>query len=123
MAWLLAIIFGFFAAQSLYSEDPMGGLLFGIAAVALTAVALHGTVIRPRLTANSQGIRLRSLNGSTELAWDQLRCGVHVHRRLARETATLELEHGDSIFVFGWLELGQDPREVLADLEKLKGSR
>jgi hypothetical protein len=101
-------------------HDRRGQLLFGIAALVLAAAATHGTLLRPRLTADRDGLRIRRIGGQIRLAWPATRTRLRTARRLGRDTATLEIESGEQLFVFGWLELGTDPREVLDVLSCLR---
>ena len=54
------------------------------------------------------------------LTWPETRTQLRTTKRLARDTATLEISSGDQLFVFGWLELGTDPRDVLDVLSSLR---
>src|SRR5215217_6551591 len=123
MGWVLSIVFGGLTVWSAFFRNSMGSpgvLLLGIAACALIALSIHGTVVRPRLSANSQGIQLRSLGTRRDFSWEQIRWEIRTTRRLARDVTVLELEHGNEIFVYGWLELGEDPRDVFQALATLK---
>lgn len=95
-------------------------MLFGIAALALAAAAAHGTFVRPRLAADREVLRIRRAGREIRLTWAETRCRLRTTRRLGRETATLEIESGDRLFVLGWLELGTDPHEVLDVLSSLR---
>ena len=101
-------------------HDRMGEVLFGIAAVALIGACAHGVLVRPRLAADAQGLRIRTARGRVELGWPGTRTRLRTTRRLGRDAATLEIESGDRLFVFGWLELGADPRDVLEVLSALR---
>lgn len=101
-------------------HDHQGQLLFGVAALGLTAAAAHGTLVRPRLTADRDGLRIRRVGREIRLTWPETRTQLRTTKRLARDTATLEISSGDQLFVFGWLELGTDPRDVLDVLSSLR---
>ena len=101
-------------------HDHRGQVLLGAAAVVLAAASAHGTLLRPRLAADRQGIRIRRTGGQVRLAWPETRTRLRTTKRLGRDSATLEIESGDQLFVFGWLELGTDPREVLDVLSALR---
>lgn len=98
----------------------MGRVLFGIAALLLAAASAYGTLVRPRLSADRRGIRIRTAHGQVQLDWAETRTRLRATRRLGRDSATLELETGENLYVFGWLELGTDPREVLDVLTALR---
>lgn len=100
--------------------DHRGQLLFGVAAVVLAIASAHGMLIRPRLAADRHGIRIRRTRGQVRLAWPDTRTKLRTTKRLGRDSATLEIESGDQLFVFGWLELGEDPRDVLDVLSALR---
>lgn len=101
-------------------SDPRGRVLFGVAALVLAAISAHGTLLRPRLAADEQGIHLRTLHGRVDLVWAETRTRLRTTRRLGRDAETLEIEAGDQLFVFGRLELGADPRDVLDVLRALR---
>ncbi|HET6500319.1 MAG TPA: PH domain-containing protein [Amycolatopsis sp.] len=100
--------------------DRLGQVLFGIAALGLAAAAAHGTLIRPRLTADREGLRIRTAFGQVRLGWTEARTRLQTTRRLGRDSTTLEIDAKDHLYVFGWLELGTDPRDVLDVLSALR---
>ncbi|MBB3662666.1 hypothetical protein FB384_001570 [Prauserella sediminis] len=143
IGWVLAAgaAVGAFAASG--SADRPGMLLFGLGAVAMALAAAYGTVVRPRLAADAAGLRIRSLGGTSRLAWREVRIRLTTVRRLGREATALEIEPvaptlpatdplssatgddaeptGDAgLMVLGWLELGVDPRDVHDDLTALQ---
>ncbi|NYI88420.1 hypothetical protein HNR02_001743 [Amycolatopsis endophytica] len=101
-------------------SDRAGTVLFTVAAVALIALSLHGLLVRPRLTADPRGLRIRTTTGKRDLHWPEVDVRLRTSRRLGRDSATLEIEAGEALFVFGWLELGEDPRDVLETLSGLR---
>lgn len=107
-------------ATAFFSADPRGRVLFGLAALLLAAASAHGTLVRPRLTADDQGIHLRSLHGRVHLSWTETRTRLRTTRRLGRDAETLEIENGGQLFIFSRLELGTDPRDVLDVLSALR---
>lgn len=111
LAWALGSAAAAAAVMMALAGDRPGMVLLGIAAVALLAAAAHGTVVRPRLTADDQGVRIRTLTGTTRVAWPDVWLGLAFTRRWGREVHVLELET-DHLMVFGWIELGTDPRDV-----------
>jgi hypothetical protein len=113
LGWLLA------------TPDPAGRLLAGVAAAALGLLALHGTVARPRLAADVEGVEVRGLRVSRRWAWPQLEVRLVRVRRLGREVAMLELDGYDrdgveQLVVLGRLDLGADPEEVADELAALR---
>jgi hypothetical protein len=100
--------------------DRLGQVLFGIAALGLAAAAAHGTLVRPRLTADGEGVRIRTVGGQVRLGWADTRTRLQITRRLGRDATTLEIDTEDHLYVFGRLELGTDPRDVLDVLSALR---
>jgi hypothetical protein len=100
--------------------DRGGLVLFTLAAVAVGAFATHATIVRPRLAAGAEGLLTRTLSGTRRLPWAQTRTRLRTTRRLGRDGVTLEIEHDEQLYVFGWLELGEDPRDVLDVLSSLR---
>jgi Bacterial PH domain len=103
-----------------FSSDPRGRVLFGLAALLLAAASAHGTLVRPRLSADDQGVHVRSLHGRIHLSWAETRTRLRTTHRLGRDAETLEIEAGDRLFIFSRLELGTDPRDVLDVLTALR---
>ncbi|GAB3355405.1 PH domain-containing protein [Amycolatopsis echigonensis] len=100
--------------------DGKGALLTGLATLAVGAFAVHWTVVRPRLSADLDGLRARTLNGAHRLPWTGTTVRLRSTRRLGRDGVTLELEHDDELFIFGQTDLGEDPRDVLDVLTELR---
>lgn len=108
-------------AGALFDPDKMGVVLFVIAAVVLVALAGHGSVVRPRLSADKQGLRVRTLGGVHRIPWSRAEIRLRTTKRLGRESTTLEISMDEQLFVFGWLELGEDPRDVRETLSSVRG--
>lgn len=100
--------------------DRGGLVLFGLATVVLLAATGYGALVRPKLAADADGVRIRTAAGRVALPWSGLEVRLRTTRRLGRESITLELESGDDLHVLGWLELGEDPRDVLDALSALR---
>ncbi|WP_370969807.1 PH domain-containing protein [Amycolatopsis sp. cg9] len=100
--------------------DRGGLVLFALAAVAVGAFAAHATLVRPRLAADAEGLVARTLGGTHRLPWAHTRTRLRTTRRLGRDGVTLEIEHDEQLYVFGWLDLGEDPRDVLDVLSTLR---
>ncbi|WP_033261031.1 PH domain-containing protein [Amycolatopsis vancoresmycina] len=119
-AWAVtALLLAGVVADAL-TGDRGGLVLFALAAVAVGAFAVHATVVRPRLAAGPDGLVARTLGGTHRLSWAQTRTRLRTTRRLGRDGVTLEIEHEDELYVFGWLDLGEDPRDVLDVLSTLR---
>ncbi|MEU6641455.1 PH domain-containing protein [Saccharomonospora sp. NPDC046836] len=119
VGWLLAAAAVAGKVGTALSGDRPGTLLLAVATLALLAAAAHGTFLRPRLCADHWGVRIRTLGGSKRLAWDEVDVRLTTARRLGRDVAALELE-GEDLVVFGWVELGADPRDVHDELTALR---
>lgn len=107
------------------SSDRPGALLFGVASVGLAVAAIHGGVVRPRLKADRAGVIVRTTGSALEASWPQVQVRVASTRRLGRDSQTLEIDiAGDEprLIVFGQLELGADPADVLDDLNRVRAS-
>lgn len=107
-------------AGAVLDDDKTGVVLLTIAAIALIALAAHGLFLRPRLSADEHGLRVRTLGGTREIPWPLARTELRTTKRLGRDSTTLEISVGERLFVFGWLELGEDPRDVLDALDALR---
>lgn len=105
------------------SGDGPGALLAGTASVALLVAAGLGLRMRPRLTADSGGIGIRGFGGVRRFPWRLVTVALATTRRLGREVTVLEFDiggHDPRLYVFGWIELGADPDDVLTDLERIR---
>jgi hypothetical protein len=99
--------------------DPVGRVLIGAAALLLLGLAAHDALLRPRLQTREDGVTVRTLTGSTTIAWPHVRAQVRAQRRWGLRARTLELEDGvdDAVLiVLGRRELGADPDTVAAAL-------
>jgi hypothetical protein len=119
-AWAVTALLVIGVVVDALTGDHGGLVLFALAAVAVGAFATHATIVRPRLTADAEGLLTRTLGGTQRLPWGQTRIRLRTTRRLGRDGVTLEIEHDDQLYVFGWLELGEDPRDVLDVLSTLR---
>jgi hypothetical protein len=119
-AWAVtALLLAGVVADAL-TGDRGGLVLFALAAVAVGAFAAHATIVRPRLAADAEGLVARTLGGTHRLPWAQTRTRLRTTRRMGRDGVTLEIEHDEQLYVFGWLDLGEDPRDVLDVLSTLR---
>lgn len=123
LAWLLAAVFLTTAAVLLLHGDKPGALLAALATLASIAVGSHTSLARPRLAAGKSGIRIRTLGGSYEFAWDEVEIRAAATQRLGRSSNTLEIDTGDRpphLVVFGRFELDAEPAEVIDTLQDLR---
>jgi hypothetical protein len=119
-AWAVTALLLIGVVFDALTGDRGGLVLFALAAVAVGAFATHATLVRPRLAAGTDGLVTRTLSGTQRLPWAQTRTRLRTTRRMGRDGVTLEIEHDDQLYVFGWLDLGEDPREVLDVLSTLR---
>ncbi|MTD56117.1 PH domain-containing protein [Amycolatopsis pithecellobii] len=101
-------------------SDRTGAVLFGVAAVVLAVLSTHGLLVRPRLAADIDGVRVRTMHGEQRFNWAEAHLSLRTTKRLGREATTLEISAGDQLFVLGRLELGADPVDVLEVLSTLR---
>ena len=109
------------------TADPVGWVL-AVAAVGLLGwLTLVVTVVRPRLAADQDGVRLGRLRGALRWPWRDVH-GIEVRRtrRLGRDSTMLELEAVDPdgterLIVLSRLDLGDDPHRVAQALRQLSG--
>ncbi|MDQ7810095.1 PH domain-containing protein [Amycolatopsis sp. A133] len=119
-AWAVTALLLAGVVAAALSGDRGGLVLFALAAAAVGAFAGHATVVRPRLAADADGLVARTLSGTQRLPWAQTRTRLRTTRRMGRDGVTLEIEHDEQLYVFGWLDLGEDPRDVLDVLSTLR---
>ncbi|MET8993724.1 PH domain-containing protein [Amycolatopsis sp. NPDC004169] len=119
-AWAVTALLLAGVVTDALTGDRGGLVLFALAAVAVGAFAGHATLVRPRLAADAEGLVARTLGGTHRLPWAQTRTRLRTTRRMGRDGVTLEVEHEEQLYVFGWLDLGEDPRDVLDVLSTLR---
>jgi hypothetical protein len=122
IGWLAALGL---LATTLFSDSAETRVFAGVATVAFALAAGYGTLLRPKLRADADGMVVRVLSGRLHLPWHSSRIKVARTRRLGRTVSLLELDGRDEqgeeqLVVLGWLELGADPDDVL---EVLRGLR
>jgi hypothetical protein len=101
--------------------DPAGRVLALVAAVGLAALTAADLLLRPRLTAEPAGIRLRTLAVRRRLPWSAVeRVDVDERTRYGLTARTLELEAGGALVVLGRRALGEDPRDVADALARIR---
>jgi hypothetical protein len=119
-AWAVTALLLVGVVADALTGDRGGLVLFALATLAVGTFAAHSTLVRPRLAAGPDGLLARTLGGTHPLPWAQTRTRLRTTRRLGRDGVTLEVEHEDELYVFGWLDLGEDPRDVLDVLSTLR---
>lgn len=105
--------------------DAPGRLLVGTGALLLLVLGVRDVLMRPRLTAGSDGLDVRTWTGQRHLPWAGLRVRVRESRRWGMRSRTLELDtsagpQDDGVLVvLGRRDLGADPEEVARALRAL----
>ncbi|MEU5852987.1 PH domain-containing protein [Saccharopolyspora shandongensis] len=120
---LIACGWVFAAAAALWwllAEEAMDRLFIGVLVLALAAVSAHGSICRPRLRADVEGITVRTLLGRQHWAWPAVTIRVRQDRRLGRTVRTLELDADPQLIVLTRLDLGTDPQDVADELHGLR---
>jgi hypothetical protein len=124
LGWLGALAAAFWCVLG---TEATGRLLAGVAVLVLGSAALFGSRARPRLAADRAGLEVRGLGRATHFDWSGVSRMRLVHtRRLGRDMPILEIEArrpgdpDDRLMVFGWLDLGADPRDVTEALHALR---
>ncbi|MEV5536906.1 PH domain-containing protein [Saccharopolyspora shandongensis] len=120
---LIACGWVFAAAAALWwllAEESMDRLFIGVLVLALAAVSAHGSICRPRLRADVEGITVRTLLGRQHWAWPAVTIRVRQDRRLGRTVRTLELDADPQLIVLTRLDLGTDPQDVADELRGLR---
>jgi len=107
--------------------DDVPGRVIALAAVGLLGtLALVGTVVRPRLAMDSDGLRVGRLRGARYWPWSSVhRVEVVTGGRFGRRVGMLELDAVDpdgteQLVVLTALDLGADPVEVAAELDRVR---
>ncbi|TDD56744.1 PH domain-containing protein [Saccharopolyspora elongata] len=104
----------------LLAEEAVDRLFVGVLVLALAAVSAHGSICRPRLRADAEGITVRTLLGRRHWAWPTVTIRVRQDRRLGRTVRTLELDADPQLIVLTRLDLGTDPQDVADEIRGLR---
>jgi hypothetical protein len=123
LAWAVAALLLVGAVTDLVFGDGKGAVLLGVVTLAVGGFAVHWSLVRPRLEVDAEGLVARTLGGRHRLPWAETSTKLRTTRRMGRDGVTLELEHGDQLYIFGRLDLGEDPRDVMDVLSALRGTR
>lgn len=101
--------------------DPMGRILFAVAAVGLLLLAAADLMLRPRLAADPTGLQVRTLTSHRRLPWSAIeRVEVDEHARRGLVSRTLEIESDGELIVLSKRALGEDPRDVVDTLARIR---
>ena len=110
--------------------DDLPGRVMALAAVGLLGtLALVGTAVRPRLAITADGLRVGRLRGTRYWPWPAVhRVEVVTSGRFGRRVGMLEIDAVDPdgterLVVLTALDLGADPVEVAAELDRVRDRR
>ena len=105
-------------------DDPVQWFLAVTATVGLAGWALRDLIAPVRLAADPDGVTVVvGYAGRRRLAWSQIdRVRMDRRERLGLRTRLLELDAGDSLYLFSEHDLGADPEEVLGTLLALRST-
>jgi hypothetical protein len=121
VGWGLALVS---ALVAVLVDDPRGTVLLTVAAVVLGLPALFGTLVRPRLAADPEGVTVRGLTGSRRWSWGEVNVRLVRTRRMGRESSVVELDADNAavpaLVLLGRLDLGVEPQEVVDALLRLR---
>lgn len=117
------VIFAVVALVTVASRvDPVGVLVAGLTAVGFGAFALRDLRVPVRVAADPDGLTVvAGFARRVRLSWSQVeRVGVDVRSRYGLRSEHLEIDAGESIYVFGAAELSAPVTEVAAALNALR---
>jgi len=121
IGWGLAVLA---LLTALLSGENTTRLLMGVGTAFLLFLALHGTFVRPRLSVDDDGLAVRTLTGTHQFPWHEVKVRLVTTRRLGRESETLELDwqrgEDEHLTVLTRMDLGTDPRDVAEVLHALR---
>jgi Bacterial PH domain len=106
-------------------NDPVQWFLAVAVGLALAGWALRDVVAPVRLAADPDGVTVVvGFAGRRRLAWPEIeRIRIDRRDRLGVRTELLELDAGDSLYLFSRYDLGAEPEDVLASLLALRSAR
>jgi hypothetical protein len=115
----------FLAVALAYAGDPGRWIAAVVAAVLLGGFALRDVLAPVRLAADSSGVTVvHGFRRIRHLPWADIeRVRVDTRTRLGRRDAVLEVDTGESLYLFGPQELDADLDEVAAVLAALRTGR
>jgi hypothetical protein len=112
-----------FALLAVLSVDDRPFLLLaGIATAGLAALALRDVLAPVRVAADAEGVTVvTGFAGRRRLPWPAVTAlRVDERQRLLLHTRLLEIETEGDLHLFSAFDLGEDVRDVAAELERLR---
>ncbi len=117
ISWVLAAAS---ITWAILADDRPGQVLLAVAALTLVLAGLFGSIARPRLVADPDGITVRSLVGRRHWPWAEVNVRLMRTRRFGREIATVEIDADPDLVVLTRIELGADPVDVVDAIRALR---
>lgn len=117
LAWVFAAAA---AVWVVLTDDPPGRVLLAVVAIVLALIGLFGTVARPRLAVDADGVTVRGLTGRRHWSWAEVNVRLAHTRRLGRQMATIEVDADPELVVLGWFDLGADPADVIETIRAVR---
>jgi len=109
------------AAAAVLSPDPAGQVFFAGAALVLLGYTVTDLVFWPRLTADAEGLLVRTPLTSARIAWSDVEAvRADARERLGLRSVTLEIDAGEQLLVFSRRALGADPERVAGLISAFK---
>jgi hypothetical protein len=115
-----AILFGL--AGVAFDDDPLKLTLAALVAAAFTVWGARDVLVPIRVAADAAGVTVvAGFARRRRLPWSAVeRVRVDTRPRLGLRTETLEIDAGDSLYLFSAYDLGAPPAEVAEALETLR---
>jgi Bacterial PH domain len=117
ISWVLAAAS---ITWAILADDPPGQVLLAVAALTLVLAGLFGTIARPRLAADADGITVRSLVGRKHWPWAEVNVRLMHTRRFGRDISSVEVDADPDLVVLTRLDLGADPEDVIEAIRALR---
>ena len=108
-------------AAAALSPDPAGQVFFAGAALVLLGYTVTDLVFWPRLTADAEGLLVRTPLTRARIAWSDVEAvRADARERLGLRSVTLEIDAGEQLLVFSRRALGADPERVAGLISAFK---
>jgi hypothetical protein len=127
VGWLAtaAILYWCVTSWTTPLPDPTTRLFSVVTLLVIVVCTAYGTRARPRLSASGDGIEIRGLGRPRRHPWaDVIEMRMLHTPGLARRSRTLEITAGhgpdERLYIFGRLDLGTDPQDVLDALTAVR---
>lgn len=101
-----------------FSHDPTRLVVAALAALLLGAYAVRDLSQPVTLSADRDGVHVRrGFFGQRRVLWGEIeRVRIDSRRRISGRSKLLEIDTGETIYLFSKYELGEDPADVVDEL-------